>query len=371
MPLEDSVRELLDSKKRTQPAQVPSEPADSTNVADGGLVRSVSDLLQKKATSRATTLPIPEDWEPTWKVFPNPAKMILNALPNALEQWEDLGNIIKPETWKALGGLISESVASTREPRQQRVGRSVRGERRTQRRAGQRRRQLRDVDSPALDAVAQYYADRYDLTSKEGLRRFAYYMERYPLEFASDVVAIIGGGAGLAGKTLNANKWLKRAGRVAEFGVDPGSAIGRTAGGMLQWLSHKKTDLKITDTEWEKLKEYADDGSGAGGEAYVIHPKRPVKHYIRQGMNMLRNPDIARVVGGIVGYKIGDIEAAILGYISAPLVSKLLGDPVALEYVLKTPPQWLKNHPDILKSTGANVGRATQRVGRIDKSQEE
>ena len=93
----------------------------------------------------------------------------------------------------------------------------------------------------AVPEIFKFYGENYDITSKDGRRKFMDYVENHPAEFAADAIGVLSMGAGAASKIpktaglvnkLNANKYLKpvaKVGRAAfkgvEYVTEPGSAI--------------------------------------------------------------------------------------------------------------------------------------------------
>lgn len=295
------------------------------------------------------------------------SKMISNILPDAIKQWEDLSSVVEnpKESAKGMLQLFGELLAiPTTQP-------SILDT------EGARPEIL--PESPMLESIVKYYGDRYDLTSAEGREKFQYYVENHPVEFTSDVVGILGllaGGAGAvstsakAGLTaLNANKYLKplrAAGRVAEYAIDPGAALGRALGDATQYLASKKKRIpNATQEQIEALKKFAAEDGVDPSEILVLYNKSKIRDFMNKGrllLNRFQNvPGMGGIGGGLITGQWEYFVAGMLGEVVLRAIAE--SDPSKLVAILQyPPPAWSGVAAELSKQ----AGRATQRGVRVN-----
>ena len=368
-----SLEQAYERIKSSKPAQdrtggVPSPQS----VLDSGQAK----LSLQDAYSALKDEPFEHDF--SWK------QMFANIPKDVINQWKDLRAAVTPEGASIIGNLLKE-VGTGGKP----INRLKMRAPTAYARLMETSPELAATETPTLDAIAQFYEDNYDLASAEGRERFQKYLEEHPVAVAADMIAIAsmaGGGAlvGASTKTLGATKYLKPIARAAEFAVDPGAAIGRTFGDIGKTIKFDDAFLedmlvsavadieasgrKLSDTDLQKLYDAFSAGDIPIDDPWRKRPTFP-KGYINAGKNFLRQHDLLKYIGFAAGAKIGDIEAAAIGYIVGTLgdkvANKLLGNnPRLIEYVIKQPYKFLK-------PASVGTGRATQRTGQQEQNMEE
>ena len=385
MPIDDQVLDEILDGSPAPPATPPAQDGTPAVPVDTSAMDSILDETDAQIAEQGVL-----DYDIDWR------QLLSNIPGDIVKQYEDLASVVANpvETGKGMLQLFGEIFGSAVPPT---ALASAYDEGKVPIKRA----------TPITDAIADYYINTYDLITFEGRQKFQKYVEEQPVAFASDVAALIGafasGGTALGLKGLQAPKYLKMAGRVAEFGVDPGSAIGRAAGDLTSSIGttrRKRPDTEppvfsnniviqqIYDEAWadgfkpNALKDYLRDNRDSFklllsdadyefldrvADMFTQYSKpKQLQKWIDRGKRYGGTAIKAIGVGAGVGLQ--EWHYALIGYFGGDVLERMLSrlSPTTVNYVLTTPPDWA----DIATKAGVAIGRTTQRAGRISNEEE-
>lgn len=188
-----------------------------------------------------------------------------------------------------------------------------------------------------LPQTFKFYAENYNITTREGREKFQRYVEENPAEVLADAISIASMGAGQASKValiskLNASKYMKPvrfAGAVVEGAVDPTSIVPRAIAPLGQGSPSYNPEMTATYgrnpdrsdvVSTRRVAEIAEDllGEGQGtsrGDVPAMILSDSGDTQIREGIQMHTPGEVEQTARGRFDTTKANIEEAQTGLI--------------------------------------------------------